>query len=102
MDNMFLQQALKNFLDQEDRLKGYPSKFRPKILSLFYLASKLERGRRYTEQELNQALRDWHTFEDWALLRRDLYDRRFLNRAQDGTLYWLEKEQPTLASFGLE
>ncbi|MDR0469425.1 MAG: DUF2087 domain-containing protein [Peptococcaceae bacterium] len=101
MDREFLEKELKNFLDADGRLKGYPAKNRLKILSLFYLASKLEQGKRYPEKELNQILRDWHTFEDWAMLRRDLYDKRFLDREQDCTFYWLEENQPTLEIFGL-
>lgn len=102
MDSTLLMNELKNFLDDDGRLKSYPSKFRLKIISLFYLASKLESGKRYAEKELNKVLRDWHTFEDWAMLRRDLYDRHFLNREQNCSFYWLEEKQPILASFGLE
>jgi len=102
MDISFLQGELKNFLDSDGRLKSYPSKHRLKTISLFYLASKLEFGKRYTEKELNQILCDWHTFEDWAMLRRDLYDKRFLDREPNCSYYWLEENQPTLATFGLE
>jgi len=102
MEISFMQHELRHFIDPDGRLKSYPSKNRPKTLSLFYLAAKLERGRRYTEKELNQVLRDWHTFEDWAMLRRDLYDKRFLDREPDCSFYWLEEPQPTLAGFGLE
>ena len=102
MDNSYIQGELKNFLDSDGRLKNYPSKHRPKTLALFYLASKLESGRRYTEKELNRILCDWHTFEDWAMLRRDMYDKRFLDREPNCSYYWLEENQPTLATFGLE
>lgn len=47
-------------------------------------------------------LKEWHSFDDWAMLRRDLYDRRFLGREQNCMLYWLEEKQPMLADFGLE
>ena len=92
---------IKSFLNEQGQLVKYPTKFKRQIFALFYLASKFERNREYTEKEVNEVLKDWHTFEDWAMLRRDLYDRRFLNRKQDCSLYWLEEEQPTLASFGL-
>lgn len=102
MSDLHLTSELKNFLDNEGRLKSYPSKSKPKILSLFYLASKFEHKRRYSEKEVNQILKSWHTFDDWAMLRRDLYDRRFLGREQNGSGYWLEDSQPTLAAFGLD
>ena len=93
--------ALKNFLDAEGRLVRYPAKHKYKIFALFYLAGKFERGRRYSEKEVNQILKDWHTFGDWAMLRRNLYDRRFLGRRADCSEYWLEEQQPALADFGL-
>ena len=70
--------------------------------SEFYLASKFELGKRYSEKEVNEILNNWHTFEDWAMLRRDLFDKWFLGRDPKGKEYWLEEKQPTLASFGFE
>ncbi|MCL2030694.1 MAG: DUF2087 domain-containing protein [Oscillospiraceae bacterium] len=93
---------LVNFLDAEGRLKQYPAKRKRQVFALYYLASKLEPGRRYSEKEINQALQCWHTFEDWATLRRDLCDGRFLARERDGSFYWLEDPQPAPASFGIE
>jgi len=101
MDCLFLLTELKNFIDGDGKLKQYPAKQRLKTLSLFYLASKFERDRLYTEAEVNRILKTWHTFEDWAMLRRDLYDKRFLGRKADCTGYWLENEQPTPASLGV-
>lgn len=91
---------IKNFLDGQGRLTGYPSKYKRQIFALFYLASKFERGKRYTEKEVNQLLKDWHTFEDWAMLRRDLCDHGFLRRERDGSMYWPAEDQPTLEAFG--
>ena len=101
MDMTFLKKELRGFLDDEGRLHAYPAKYKRQILSLFYLASKFEFDKRYTEKEVNETLKEWHTFDDWAMLRRDMYDSRFLGREADGSVYWLEAEQPTLASFGL-
>jgi len=101
MDSEFLLKELKNFLDENGRLKQYPAKYKLKMLSLFYFASKLEQGRRYKEKEINHVLCDWHLFEDWAMLRRELYDCRFVDREPDCSWYWLEDKQPTLADFGL-
>lgn len=101
MNDLIFTTELKNFLDGEGRLKSYPSKFKPKIIALFYLASKFEQGKRYSEKEVNQILERWHTFEDWAMLRRDLYDRRFFSREPNCSVYWLEENQPSLESFQL-
>ena len=101
MENQYFLNELKNFLDDKGRLKIYPAKQRFKILSLCYLASKFEKGKLYSVKEVNQILNNWHIFKDWAMLRRDLYDKFFIGRESDGSAYWLENEQPSLESFGL-
>ena len=93
---------LKNFLDEQGRLKSYPAKRKRQIYALIYLASKFERDRLYTEKEVNEVISNWHTFNDWALLRRDLLDSWFFSRKPDGSEYRLNEPLPTLASFGLE
>ena len=102
MDNEILIHELRNFLDSRGCLTKYPAKFRLKILSLYYLSEKLERGVRYTERELNEVIMRWHTFEDWALLRRDMFDRGFLERERNGATYRLADTQPALSKFGLQ
>jgi len=96
-----MKEQLKNFLDEDGKLISYPSKYRLRILSLFYLASKFDSDKKYKEREVNELLKSWHTFSDWAMLRRDLYDNRFLNRETNGSLYWLEEKQPVLWDFKL-
>ena len=99
---MNLDKRLHHFLDGQGRLTCYPAKYKFKILALYYLASKFEPGRRYAEREVNERLKAWHTFDDWALLRRDLYDNYFMGREKDGSAYWLEEKQPSLEDFKLE
>lgn len=91
-----MEEKLKNFLDDEKRLTGYPSKRKMKVIALFYLAQKFEKGKTYTEKEVNALLNRWHTFEDPATLRRELYNFRFLNRDEYGKGYILEEVQPEL------
>jgi hypothetical protein len=55
---------------------------------LEYLIEKFDDGVHYTEIEVNQVLKQWHTFDDWALLRRELFDRGYFERDLDGTRYW--------------
>ena len=86
--------SLKNFLNEDGRLKAFPAKRKMKVEALFYLAEKFEAGREYTEKEVNALLNQWHTFGDPATLRRELYDYRFLGRNPDGSRYWLEEPQP--------
>ena len=58
------------------------------MLVLQYLIGKFEWETQYTEQEVNNLLNNFHTFEDPALLRRELFMKRFINRHIDGSAYW--------------
>jgi hypothetical protein len=79
---------LATVLDDEGRVKIWAAKQEIKQAILDYLATKFEFGREYTEPEVNELLRQWHTFEDWALLRREMFEKGLLNRAKNGATYW--------------
>ena len=79
------QSLLKNFLDEQGRLKAFPAKRKLQLCAVEYLAERLEPGQ-YTEREINDLLRRWHTFNDPETLRRELYENRFLNRKRDGSV----------------
>jgi len=92
---------LKSFLDAEGRLIAFPAKRKKKLYALIYLAGKFEMGREYTEKEVGDLLKCWHTFSDPATLRRELYDYRFLDRSADGRSYRLCAVQPDRQKMGL-
>jgi len=79
---------VRNFLDEEGRLKTWPSRRKLQLAALEWLASNFEPGREYTEKEVTALLDRLHTFEDHAMLRRDLVDGRWLARERDGSRYW--------------
>lgn len=91
-----MKEILKNFLDSEGRLTAYPSKRKMKLYALIYIAEKIEKGRIFTEKEINAVLNSLHTFDDPATLRRELYTHRFLNRDSYGKEYKMEEHQPTI------
>lgn len=78
-------------LDETLRLKRWPSRLAQRLLALDYLASKFADDQRYSEAAVNALLRRWHVFEDPALLRRELYDRGYLDRTIDGRAYWRQR-----------
>ena len=87
---------LQNYLDDQNRLKNWPSKRnkgRFQQLALEYLATKLEPDIYYSEREVNALLNHHHTFEDPALLRRELFDRGLLDRVKSGAAYWLKERE---------
>ena len=78
---------LHRFLDAEDKVVQWPAKHADKQLVLAYLAEKFAFGRVYHEREINDILNQWHTFQDWPLLRRSLVDSGYLQRNLTGTEY---------------
>lgn len=91
-----MNEILKNFLDENGRLTAYPSKRKMKLHALIYVAEKIEKNRIYTEKEINGLLNEWHTFNDPATLRRELYTHKFLDRDSYGKEYRMEEHQPTI------
>ncbi|WP_338865701.1 DUF2087 domain-containing protein [Myxococcus stipitatus] len=85
---------LARYLDAEGRLKSWPSKRSVQLEALRYLAGRLPTGVEWSERELNEQLKSLATFGDWALLRRDLCDARWLDRSPDGRRYWRVPSSP--------
>ena len=81
-------QGIERFLDEEGRLKLWPSKQAPREEVFAYLVQKFEPGRDYTEHEVNAILSTWHTFGDLFILRRGLIESEWLLRMRDGSRYW--------------
>ena len=83
---------LESYLDAEGRLARWPSvkkKNRAMTdLALEYLVQAFEYDRVYTEREVNALLNEHHTFEDAALLRREMVMYGLMAREIDGSAYW--------------
>lgn len=79
---------LHHILDEERRLTRWPSQNDLRVQALAYLASKFDEDRHYAEPAVNALLRRWAAFDDPALLRRELYERGFVDRTRDGRAYW--------------
>ncbi len=78
---------IERFLNKHRQVSVWPAKDAGRVVVLDYLIEKFDRGTNYSEVEVNQILKQWHTFEDWALLRRELFDRGYFEREPDGTRY---------------
>ena len=88
-DRQSVPRELRPFLDDEGRLAQWPGKQKTQRIAVAYLTTKFEPGRIYNEKQVNELLNDWHTFEDWALLRRVMFDWAYLDRESDGSKYWV-------------
>jgi len=87
-----LPSPLRPFVRDDGRLAQWPSRQKIQRMAAALMATRFTPGRDYTEKEVNALLMDGHTFADWALLRRVLYDWCFLDRESDGSRYWLRND----------
>jgi excisionase family DNA binding protein len=74
--------VLRNFLDNDGRLRSIPVSSAKRAVVLAYLADHLEAGRTYRERELSAVLRRFH--DDVATLRRELVGAKLVVRTTDG------------------
>ncbi|MFI5370262.1 MAG: DUF2087 domain-containing protein [Candidatus Eisenbacteria bacterium] len=86
--------GIRRFLDADGRLRVWPSKLKDQKLALAWLAARFEPDRDYTEKQVNALLLEWHSFRDWALLRRALVDHGWLERERDGSRYGRREPPP--------
>ena len=68
-------------------LKTFSPKEKNKVVILTKIAEQFEKGKTYSEKEINQILKP--TYEDHITLRRYLIMYGFMERAKDGSKYWL-------------
>ena len=72
---------------QNKKLRQIPLKDKKLMAVLRWLLTFFEAERRYTEQEVNAIIEQYH--EDTAGLRRDLIDCGLMGRERDGSAYWV-------------
>lgn len=78
MNEQFKASVIKNFFTAEGKLKHLPVQLKKKIIVLEYLVTRLERGRKYTEKEINAFILNFH--EDFATIRREFIMHQFMFR----------------------
>ncbi len=77
----------KNVISENRTIKQWPSKSLLKQMALIYIWSKLDQDRTYTSKEISEAIDSMIEFGDFALIRRELFDRGYLDRTADGREY---------------
>jgi hypothetical protein len=82
-DDAATQKILNSFI-VDGRLTKIPQMEKKRVVILKWLADKLEMERRYQEKEINAFLKLYH--EDYATLRREMAEARFL--ARENGVYW--------------
>lgn len=76
------------FINEIEGIIFWPKKRSGKQIVIEWLSSKFRFGKRYSEKEVNKIIEAHHSFNDIALLRRELISKRLLRRKDDGSIYW--------------
>jgi biotin operon repressor len=79
----FSKKVLGNFIER-GRLKEIPRQLKKKQAVIQWLAGHFTPGERYSERQVNELLGAYH--DDFATLRRELVDMKFLVR--EAGVYW--------------
>jgi hypothetical protein len=78
--------ALSQF-DTRGRLVRWPHKYSVQVLALWVLWMQFDGRRVYTEREVNEVLKAWHSYGDHATLRRELINHGLMQRKDDCSEY---------------
>ncbi|SFM37511.1 hypothetical protein SAMN03159341_12925 [Paenibacillus sp. 1_12] len=73
--------VIKNFFTSEGKLKSLPAQLKKKLIVLEHLVSQLEKGRKYSEKEINDFIKRFH--EDFATIRREFIMHQFMYRENE-------------------
>ncbi|TCZ76134.1 metalloregulator ArsR/SmtB family transcription factor [Paenibacillus albiflavus] len=73
--------VIRNFFTSEGKLKSLPAQLKKKLIVLEHLVSQLEKGRKYSEKEINDFIKNFH--EDFATIRREFIMHQFMFRESE-------------------
>ena len=79
---------MNKLINEFDEIIRWPKKTSVKKIIINWLSNKFNGEIKYSEKEVNEILDRHHSFNDIALLRRELISRKFLSRKDDGSEYW--------------
>ncbi len=85
---MEIDAQVRQFFDEEFKLKMWPGKFGKQGICLKLIVEHFEFEREYSGAEVKDVLDQAHTFNDPALLRRELVSSKLMDRSPDGRTYW--------------
>ena len=81
---------MRNYYDSEGKLIQYPTKKPLRMIALVRIAECFENGKKYSEKEVNEIIRQNISFSDIELIRREMFDLKLIGRLRDGSEYWRE------------
>lgn len=84
-------QVMMNFM-KEGKVTAIPAKEKKKYILLDQFIKRLDAGKMYSEQEINNELLSIYSLKDYVEQRRYLIMFGFMKRTLDGAKYWLIQE----------
>lgn len=93
IDHALVERAARMF-DAEGRLLRWPTNGSVRDLCLWVLWSRLASRTRFSEKQISELIKRWHTFGDHALLRRALIAWHLAQRTPDGSEYRRIEQKP--------
>ena len=79
---------INKLINELEGIVRWPKKQNDKQFTIEWLSKKFKFEKQYSEKEVNQIINENHLFNDIALLRRELVSKSFLERRNDGSVYW--------------
>ena len=79
---------MNKLINELEGIVRWPKKPSAKQDVIEWLSTKFKFQKQYSEKEVNKIIKQNHSFNDIALLRRELISNKFLSRKKDGSIYW--------------
>lgn len=86
-------------------MTDFPNKYQDQLILLKSIANMFTLNKEYTENEVNEVIKNWQTsadifiYWDFMMLRRRLVDVKLLGRNPNGSCYWLNPTGPEGIAF---
>jgi len=81
--------SLDKFIDEQGKVIRFPSKQKDKLIVLKHIIGYFDYDEKYKEIEVNAIIKD--VYDDFVTVRRYLIEYGFLDRKEDGSLYWIKR-----------
>ncbi len=82
------------FVSADYIMRTWPAKYAIQQQSLWFFWCRFQYQQSYSERQVNDILKGFLDFEDFALIRRELCNHKLLKRTDDGRFYWRASATP--------
>ncbi len=91
--NEDIEKALSGYFTSQEPLvlREFPSKQKRQHIVLNIILNQFEKGRKYTEKEVNDILCE--IYPDYVTLRRSLIDYKLMDRTRNCSEYWVKEKE---------